>query len=79
MLVFGQQCYGVSDLPLPHNLLAHGFITANGEKMSKSIGNVIDPQEILDKHGLTPFRYYFLRHASTTDDADFTWENMKLL
>ena len=61
-------------LPLPHNLLAHGFITVNGEKMSKSIGNVIDPQEILAKHGLTPFRYYFLRHASTTDDSDFTWD-----
>ncbi len=61
-------------LPLPKNLLAHGFITVNGEKMSKSIGNVIDPVEILGKHGLVPFRYYFLRHASTTDDADFTWE-----
>ena len=61
-------------LPLPRNLLAHGWITANGEKMSKSIGNVIDPQEIIDKHGLAPFRYYFLRHASTTDDADFTWD-----
>ena len=61
-------------LPLPKNLLAHGFITVNGEKMSKSIGNVIDPVEILGKHGLVPFRYYFLRHASTTEDADFTWE-----
>ncbi len=61
-------------LPLSHNLLAHGFITVNGEKMSKSIGNVIDPQEILAKHGLAPFRYYFLRHASTTDDSDFTWD-----
>lgn len=61
-------------LPLPKNLLAHGFITVNGEKMSKSIGNVIAPEEILEKHGLMPFRYYFLRHASTTDDADFTWD-----
>lgn len=61
-------------LALPRNLLAHGWITVNGEKMSKSVGNVIDPQEIIDKHGLAPFRYYFLRHASTTDDADFTWE-----
>ncbi len=61
-------------LPLSYNLLAHGFITVNGEKMSKSIGNVIDPQEILAKHGLAPFRYYFLRHASTTDDSDFTWD-----
>ncbi len=61
-------------LPLPKNLLAHGFITVNGEKMSKSIGNVVDPTEILDKHGLVPLRYYFLRHASTTDDSDFTWD-----
>lgn len=61
-------------LPLPKNLLVHGFITVNGEKMSKSIGNVIAPEEILSKHGLDPFRYYFLRHAQTTDDADFTWE-----
>lgn len=61
-------------LPLPKNLLAHGHITVDGEKMSKSIGNVIAPEEILGKHGLIPFRYYFTRHASTTEDADFTWE-----
>lgn len=61
-------------LPLPHNLLAHGFITVDGVKMSKSLGNVIAPDEIIAKYGLTPFRYYFLRHASTTEDADFTWE-----
>lgn len=61
-------------LPLPKNLLAHGFITVNGEKMSKSIGNVVDPIDILNKHGLVPLRYYFLRHASTTDDSDFTWD-----
>ena len=61
-------------LPLPKNLLAHGFVTVDGEKMSKSIGNVIDPVDILAKHGVVPFRYYFLRHASTTDDADFTWD-----
>ena len=46
--------------------------------MSKSIGNVIDPVEILDKHGLTPFRYYFLRHASTTEDSDFTWDKYEV-
>ncbi|MBR5418787.1 methionine--tRNA ligase [Candidatus Saccharibacteria bacterium] len=62
------------ELPLPKNLLAHGHITVGGEKMSKSIGNVIAPDEILGKHGLVPFRYYFTRHASTTDDADFTWD-----
>ena len=61
-------------LPLPKNLLSHGFITVDGEKMSKSIGNVVDPVDILEKHGTTPFRYYFLRHASTTEDSDFTWD-----
>ncbi|MBR1939209.1 methionine--tRNA ligase [Candidatus Saccharibacteria bacterium] len=62
------------DLELPQNLLAHGFINVDGQKMSKSIGNVIAPEEIIEKHGLTPFRYYFLRHVSTSDDGDFTWE-----
>ena len=61
-------------LPLPKNMLAHGFITVNGEKMSKSIGNVIAPEEIISKHGLDPFRYYFLRHVSTSDDGDFSWD-----
>lgn len=61
-------------LELPRNILAHGFINVDGQKMSKSIGNVIAPEEIIAKHGLTPFRYYFLRHVSTTDDGDFTWD-----
>ena len=62
------------DLPLPKTLLAHGHVTVNGEKMSKSIGNVVDPLEVLNRHGLDALRYFFLRHAATTDDADFTWE-----
>jgi len=45
--------------------------------MSKSIGNVIDPIEILDKHGTEPFRYYFLRHIPTTEDADFSWDKFE--
>ena len=61
-------------LELPRNLLTHGFINVDGQKMSKSIGNVIAPEEIISKHGLTPFRYYFLRHVSTVDDGDFTWD-----
>ena len=62
------------DLPLPKTLLCHGFILANGQKMSKSIGNVVDPLEVLDKHGLDAFRYYFSRHIDTFADSDFTWE-----
>ncbi|MBQ3306516.1 methionine--tRNA ligase [Candidatus Saccharibacteria bacterium] len=61
-------------LPLPKTLLSHGFVLANGQKMSKSIGNVVDPLEVLGKHGLPAFRYYFLRHADTFLDADYTDE-----
>lgn len=61
-------------LPLPRTLVSHGFILANGQKMSKSVGNVVDPVEVLDKHGLDAFRYYFLRHVDTFSDGDFTWE-----
>lgn len=61
-------------LPLPKNLLTHGYITVNGEKMSKSIGNVVDPQVVLGKYGVDAFRYYFLRHVSTTEDADYSDE-----
>ena len=61
-------------LPLPKVLLSHGFVLSNGQKMSKSIGNVVDPIEILDSKGLPAFRYYFLRHIDTFSDSDFTWE-----
>lgn len=61
-------------LPLPKTLISHGMILANGQKMSKSIGNVVEPIEVVEKYGLDAFRYYFLRHADTFADSDFTWE-----
>ena len=64
-------------LPLPKVLVSHGFILADGQKMAKSIGNVVDPIEVLDKHGLDAFRYYFLRHIDTFNDSDFTWEKFE--
>ena len=64
-------------LPLPKAIHSHGYILASGEKMSKSIGNVVDPLEVLEKHGLTAFRYYFLRHADTFLDNDFTWDSFE--
>lgn len=64
-------------LELPKTLSSHGMILANGQKMSKSIGNVIDPLEVLEKHGTEAFRYYFLRHVDTFADSDFTWEKFE--
>lgn len=61
-------------LSLPKALVSHGMVLSNGQKMSKSIGNVVDPMEVLDKYGLDAFRYYFLRHIDTFADSDFTWE-----
>lgn len=61
-------------LALPKTIVSHGMILANGQKMSKSIGNVVDPIEVIEKHGLDAFRYYFLRHVDTFNDSDFTWE-----
>ncbi len=61
-------------LPMPKALVSHGMVLADGQKMSKSIGNVINPVDVLDRHGVDAFRYYFLRHIDTFDDSDFTWE-----
>ena len=61
-------------LPLPKVITSHGMVLVGGQKMSKSIGNVVDPIEALDKYGLDAFRYYILRHMDTFADSDFTWE-----
>jgi methionyl-tRNA synthetase len=64
-------------LPLPKTVYVHGFITLNGEKMSKSVGNVVAPSEILAKHGVDPLRYYFLRHIPAYEDGDFSWDTFE--
>ena len=64
-------------LPLPKTISSHGMIIVNGQKMSKSIGNVVDPVEVIEKHGISAFRYYFLRHVDTFADSDFTWEKFE--
>lgn len=64
-------------LPLPKCLLVHGFVNVDGAKMSKTVGNVVDPIEIIDDYGADAFRYYFSRHIPTQDDGDFTWEKFE--
>ena len=64
-------------LPLPKTIISHGFVLVDGQKMSKTIGNVVDPIDVLNKHGVDAFRYYFLRHIDTFSDSDFTWEKFE--
>ena len=62
---------------LPKQLYVHGFVNVDGQKMSKSLGNVIAPSEIVAKYGADAFRYYFLRHIPSYDDGDFSWESFE--
>lgn len=64
-------------LDIPKTILIHGFITSKGQKMSKTLGNVIDPFEIAEKYGLEPFRYFMLSQIPTDDDGDFTEERFR--
>ena len=59
-------------MPLPKALFVHGHITADGQKMSKSLGNVIDPFSLAQKYGADAVRYYLLREIPPTDDGDFS-------
>lgn len=54
----------------------HGFINSGGQKMSKSIGNVISPKEVVEKYGVDSARYLLLRHVHPTEDTDVTWEKL---
>lgn len=54
----------------------HGFITSGGQKMSKSLGNVISPYELVEKYGREATRYLLLRHVHPTEDTDITWERL---
>lgn len=60
-------------LPLPKLLYVHGFITVEGKKISKSLGNVVHPREVVEKYGVDACRYYLLRHISSYEDGDFSW------
>jgi methionyl-tRNA synthetase len=64
-------------LPLQKSLYVHGFISLNGQKISKSTGNVIAPDDIIKDYGVDAFRYYFLPHVPSYDDGDFTWEEFE--
>ncbi|MDP3298260.1 MAG: methionine--tRNA ligase [Thermodesulfovibrionia bacterium] len=62
------------ELPLPKNIFAHGWWTVEGKKMSKSLGNVIDPNEMVEKYGADAFRYFLFREVPFGLDGDFSEE-----
>jgi methionyl-tRNA synthetase len=64
-------------LPNSKQIVIHGFITSGGQKMSKSLGNVIDPYAIVDEYGADALRYYLARHIHPFEDSDFTMEKFK--
>lgn len=59
-------------LPLPKTIFAHGWWTVDGEKMSKSRGNVVDPHEMVEEFGADAFRYFLLREVPFGQDGDFS-------
>ncbi|MDP4030875.1 MAG: methionine--tRNA ligase, partial [Candidatus Beckwithbacteria bacterium] len=64
-------------LPLPKNILVHGYVNSGGQKMAKSLGNVVDPKTLLKKYGTDPIRYYLLKEVPTQADGDFTETRFK--
>ena len=66
-------------LSLPKSIFVHGYIASGGQKMSKSLGNVIDPFEVIQKYGAEALRYYLLREIPAYGDGDFTYERFEQL
>jgi methionyl-tRNA synthetase len=66
-------------LPLSKQIFIHGFITSGGQKMSKSIGNVINPFDMVSKYGTDAVRFYLLREIPSLGDGDFSESRMKEL
>lgn len=64
-------------LRLPDIVYVHGFINLNGEKISKSRGNVIRPHELVEQFGVDPVRYYFLKHGPIVEDVNISLDNLK--
>lgn len=64
-------------LALPKSIFVHGHLTVEGEKMSKTVGNVIDPVELVQKYGTDPVRYFLLREIPSSEDGDFSYKRLE--
>jgi methionyl-tRNA synthetase len=65
-----------AEIKLTDQVFYHGFINSGGQKMSKSLGNVISPYDLIAKYGLDATRYLLLRHVQPADDSDVTWQRL---
>lgn len=65
-----------ANLPLPTDIFVHGYVTADGQKLSKSLGNTVDPQELINQYGTAALRYYLLADISPFRDGDFSEERL---
>jgi methionyl-tRNA synthetase len=63
-----------ANLPLPKHVFGHGFLTKDGQKMGKSLGNTLDPLDLVDRFGADAVRYYFLKEIEFGRDGDFSEE-----
>ncbi len=66
-----------ANLPLPKKVFGHGWILSDEKKMSKSLGNILDPIEIIDKFGVDQLRYYLIKEVSLGNDGSISMENLK--
>ena len=67
----------LAKLSLPKTIFVHGYLTSGGQKMSKSLGNIIDPFELVQKYGTDAVRYFLLREIPSTEDGDFTYQRFE--
>jgi methionyl-tRNA synthetase len=65
------------ELPLPEHLLVHGYILCDKQKMSKSLGNVVDPQQLVHWYGVDPVRYYLVKQMAITQDGNFDIKDLE--
>ena len=66
-----------ANLPLPKRVYGHGWILSDEKKMSKSLGNILDPIEIINKYGIDQLRYYLVKEVSLGNDGSISMENLK--
>ena len=66
-----------ANLPLPKRIFGHGWILSDEKKMSKSLGNILDPIQIVNKYGIDPLRYYLVKEVSLGNDGSISMDNLK--